>query len=420
MVHSLLGGIPELVDTVPESINTANIDLVQGTVTEVDRVADNETTGGNFGSSGGGPDSHDRLHSESADGTSMLPNISEQTRVSHEDTMGCEDGLDQSTVSSDAVPGSDTPPADSSNPNTKSALFPETIDHSFVDGPHALTPELAASVPLPDSRPASPIPFPEHSSPAQSTTPLFQEVGSIEHRSPSPSAYSLVPSRSRATSLDTTCPSSPMQPFTIANEPTSHSGKSVPSKLRNKPAPLSLAYLLHQADVLLTTYPPSHPSLHVAEIMGPDSAMRTWRPLPISTKVRDAIPEEQPYCETDDYLETLVNSSHIVIPSPPPSPLLGPRLPARKGKLSPRAASKALFDPRRITLRLGALTSAERRVLFIGALLVVGAAMALKSSKVSCVDSIVKGSEGDGLKRAWNGKWTIVSSVVAAWGRGLP
>ena len=66
------------------------------------------------------------------------------------------------------------------------------------------------------------------------------------------------------------------------------------------------------------------------------------------------------------------------------------------------------------------LSLAERRVLFMGALLVVGAAVALKSSKVPCVDGIMKASGGDGLKRLWNGKWMAISSVVAAWGRGLP
>ena len=414
MIHSLLGGIPELVDAEPEFQDTGNDDLASGTVTKVDNETATARSIKTFGSNGEEHGSHEQPRPKA---TLVSPNIGEQTRAFHEGIMKNEDEHDQSAVPSDVVPSSDTLLGDNSSPNIKPVPFPEAIVHSSEGGIHSSTLELTSSIPLPDSRPVSPTPSPEPSFPVHSTTPLPQEARSAGHHNPSPSASDRVPSRLRSSSLDLTCPS-PMQSPTVAHGSTSQFGKSAPSKSRNKPAPLSLTYLLRQADDLLTTYPPSHPSLRVTEIMGPDSAMRTWRPLPISTKARDAIPEKQLYNETDDYLETLVNSSHIVIPSPPPSPLLGPRS-AKKAK-APRAPGKALLDPRRIGLRLGALTPAERRVLFMGALLVVGAAVALKSSKVSCVDGIVKTSGGDGLKRLWSGKWTLISSAVAAWGRGLP
>ncbi|KAH0826682.1 hypothetical protein J3R83DRAFT_5071 [Lanmaoa asiatica] len=396
MIHSLLGGLPELVDGEPGSHDTGNHGLTQGTVTGVDRTSKNDIVG--FCSDdGAGP--HEQPSSETIDGTLGSPSISKQTPVSHDTFTGDKNELNQSTTPSDVVQNSGTLRASGLSPSTNPVLFPEATDHIRKSGPHSSTLELAASIP--------------------STAPLPQEARSVDPHCPSPSTSDRVPPRSRSPSSDLTRPS-PEQSPTVANEPTPHFDKSAPSKPRTKPAPLSLTFLLRQADDLLTAYPPSHPLLRVTEVMGPDSATRTWRPLPISTKARNAAPEKQPYHETDDYLETLVNSSRVVIPSPPPSPPPGSRLPAKKTNVSPRALSRAILDPRRIGLRLGTLTPAERRMLFMGALLVVGAAMALKSSEVTCVDGIVKTGGGDGLKRLWNDKWTLMTSVVAAWGRGLP
>ena len=417
MIHSLLGGIPELVDAQPEFHDTGNN---ESTVTEVDCVAEDETvTIARSRSDGGGAGTHEQPSSGAIDETLGSPNTSEQSHVSCGTFTGDGDELNQSTVPSDAVQRNGTL-SKSPSPSTKPIAIPDATDQNCAGDPHSSVLESAASIPLPDSRPASPITSPEPSSPVQSTMSLPQEARSVDRHNPSPSTSDHVPRRLRSSSSDLARPSSPMQTPRVADGPISHFDKSAPSKTRTKPAPLSLTYLLRQADELLTACPPSHPSLRITEILGPDSAMRTWRPLPISTKARDTAPEKQPYNLTDDYLETLVNSPYIVIPSPPPSPL-GRRLPAKKTKASPRALRKALLDPRRIGLRLGALTPAERRLLFMGALLVVGAAMALKSGKVPCVDGIVKTSGGDGVKRLWNDKCqTLVTSVVAAWGRGLP
>ena len=417
MIHSLLGGIPELVDAEPEFYGTG---VDKGTVPEVDHAAEDETASeepvARSRSHCGEPGTNEPPGSEAIDDTFGSPRVSEQTHVSRNALTGDGDEPEQITVL-DVTQGGDTFQANSSSPSTQPIPFPEATDHNYVGGPYGSALELAASIPLPDSRPASPTPSTGPPSPVQSSMLLSQEIASVDHHDPSLVTSDHVSSRSRSSS-DLTCPS-PLQSPTVSDRPSSHFEKA-PRKSRSKPPPLSLTYLLRQADDLLTAYPPSHPSLRVTEIMGPDSAMRTWRPLPISAKVPDAVPEKQPYNYTDDYLETLVNSSSIVIPSPPPSPPLGRRLPVKKGKASPKALSKALLDPRRIGLRLGALTPAERRMLFMGALLVVGAAMALKSGKVPSVDGIVKTSGGDGVKRLWNGKWTLISSVVAAWGRGLP
>jgi hypothetical protein len=418
MIHSLLGGIPELIDAEPEFHDTGNN---EGTVTEVDRAAEDQTVSiARSRSDGGGACTHEQPSSEAIDETLGSPNISKQSHVSCDTFTGDEDEPNQSTVPLDVVQTSGTLRSNSSSPSTNSIPLPDATGQNCAGDPHSSALELAASLPLPDSRPASPIPSPGPPSPVQSTMTLPQEARFVGHHNPSPSTSDQAPRRPRSPSSDPARPSSPMQSPTVENGPTSDFDKSAPSKPRTKPAPLSLTYLLRQADDLLTACPPSHPSLRVTEILGPDSAMRTWRPLSISTKFRNTVPEKQPYNYTDDYLETLVDSPYIVIPSPPPSPPLGRRHPAKKTKTSPRALSRPLLDPRRIGLRLGALTPAERRMLFMGALLVVGAAMALRAGKVPCVDGIVKTSGGDGLKRLWNGKWTLATSVVAAWGRGLP
>lgn len=424
MIHSLLGGIPELVDAEPETYDTNNGGLAQGAVIEVDRATEIEMVSGRSTvrsrSDSGGAGPQEQPNSEAIDGTLGSPDVGEQTHVSGNTSTGDEDELNRNSVPLDVVQNSDALRASSSSLSTKPISLPEVTMQICVGGPHSSTPELAASIPLPDSRPASPIYSSQPSSPIQSSLPLPQEALSADHHSPSLSRFDHVPLRSRSSSSDLIPPTSPMQSPAVANGPISHFGNAAPSKPKPKPVPLSLTCLLRQADDLLTAYPPSHPLLRVTEIMGSDSVMRTWRPLPLSATAQDAVPDKKLYDDADDYLETLVNSSHIVIPSPPPSPPLGPRIPTKKTKVSPRAPNKSLLDPRRIRLRLGALTPAERRVLFMGALLVVGTAMALKSNRLPCMDGLVRASGGDGLKRLWNDKWTLMSSVVAAWGRGLP
>ncbi|KAH7887088.1 rab-GTPase-TBC domain-containing protein [Phlebopus sp. FC_14] len=203
------------------------------------------------------------------------------------------------------------------------------------------------------------------------------------------------------------------RPTPSVPSPSPSPRKRSPSKYRN--APLSLPHLLRQTDALLAAYPPSHPSLRVRQTMGPDSVVWTWREPNLSQ-----IPTETPHEQSDDYLESLVNSSHIVLPTPPPSPPPSPPLPDKKLKPWRPSKAKALLSPRKIRLSLGALTPTERKVLFVGALLVVGAAIALKTGKIPRTGEVGngKGDAGEGLNRLWHGRWwSVVSSVVSAWGR---
>ncbi|KAG9313363.1 rab-GTPase-TBC domain-containing protein [Chiua virens] len=399
MIHSLLGRMPQLVDNETEIYHTENDDFNRGGVIGTGSFAEHEVA-------------CERSSVGPADSGGLA-----EPDVSDDSFTGEEYELDETALTSDVVQRNSNLPTNPPSPGTQAILHSETADQEHVDGPTFSTLDLALSIPLPASRPDSPLLSPEPPSPVQSSTSLAQNA-CVGPRDYSPSTSEHVPPRSPSTS-DLTCPSASQTPTTV-DEPTSHSHKSVPSKPKIKPAPLPLTYLLRQADDLLTTYPPSHPSLHVAEIMGPDSAVWTWRPIPISSKGPASVSEKQSCDARDDYLEALVNSPHIVIPSPPPSPRLGPRLSGKITKVSPKTQSRALWDARRIGRRLGALTPAERRVLFMGALLVVGAAVALKSSRSPCVEGIVKASGGDALKRLWNGKWKLMSSAVAAWGRGLP
>ncbi|KAF9225698.1 hypothetical protein BS17DRAFT_777520 [Gyrodon lividus] len=456
MIHSLLGRLPELVDA---EIDSSDIEAVDGedltrngrSEVEVDPTLEDRMVAGSAGArSSLDGDAHlypdisaqknpgDRVVAQ--DGTHIACDTFAAAHTGHGDGGGeletneMDEGgydlenpnpplLDEDRPHSEGSRSSSTPTwaSGSTDKDAASVLLRE----SSTLGPPAFST-------LPDSRSLSPPHSPKHPS-LQSTLPLQEDATVVDSPDPSaPNFHSLSSSsslssrsrtQSRSSSSHSTCSSSLEQSSTTPNPFASHSpqGSFPPSqsKSRSKPVPLSLPHLLRRADALLTAYSPSHPLIRVSEIMGPDSAMRTWHAPRISTEADNEV-ETAPSNQTDDYLESLANSSHIVIPSPPPSPLATPRLPEKKLRAPTRSAGQGLLNPRRIGLRLGALTPAERRVLLVGALFVVGAAIALKAVKVPGASGLVKASGGDALKRLWHGKWSLISSAVAAWGRGLP
>lgn len=171
---------------------------------------------------------------------------------------------------------------------------------------------------------------------------------------------------------------------------------------RGKPLPLSLPYLLRQADALLTIYPPSHPALRVHEIMGEDSVVQTWD-APTITNSRDTSVDEW---ESDDHLQSLVNSENVVVPTPPPSPVLRPCFP--KYDSTSRWNGKRVLGLRQAGFRMGLLTSLERRLMLAGVLLVIGVAVALKYNKLpKCLDSWM----------LWQSQRRLASSILTFWGR---
>ncbi|KAI6148763.1 rab-GTPase-TBC domain-containing protein [Pisolithus tinctorius] len=250
-----------------------------------------------------------------------------------------------------------------------------------TSSPAADTPSDTVAVGASGTRPESTVPFPHRPTRSSTSSPIL--------------VSSTFPSHDPEQS--TTLPSERAQPFTSCHQ-------AKPSR-QSKPTPLPLHQLLHEADILLTAYPPSLPSLAVYEIMGRDSVVRTWH-APTITMPRDG-PKDK--WESDDYLETLVNSQDIVIPSPPPSPILRPRTPSKK-KDSAIQRYKARYGLtlRRVGLPLGSLTPYERHLLLAGALLVVGIAVAVKSNRVPKVD---------GLKALWQRRWMLVSPIWTFWSR---
>ncbi|KIJ61536.1 hypothetical protein HYDPIDRAFT_31147 [Hydnomerulius pinastri MD-312] len=465
MIHSLLGGLPELVDAEPEPM-----------LSDLDNVVDADARGahGNEHGNEHPQDAVTALEDPTNNGDGGLEAILDEegnayqspaerktsgrhaenehavaTLDADEDKKTSRDTIDDTRIdqvlgladsdtimsegvellSSTASPSADSRQPSNTVPSPDSALLSESVGEDSASAAQHESPKPGSpAVGIPSDSRSHSLPSSSRStSPEGSISPSRSSQGDVTLAgSPDLSASKIDPSasppRSRPTHPSSLEPSSTASlPPTRRSSGTSsrHTSPSRAPKSRSKPVPLSLPQLLRQTEALLATYPPSHPSLHVSEIMGPDSVVRTWQAPTISAKAGNTLPEKVPYSQTDDYLESLAHSSHVVIPSPPPSPLLLPRLPEKKLRPPPKSAGKGLLR-RGVGFRLGALTPAERRVLLAGALLVVGAAIALKVGKVPCVSGLVDGSGGEGLKRLWHGKWSLVSSVVAAWGRGLP
>lgn len=107
-------------------------------------------------------------------------------------------------------------------------------------------------------------------------------------------------------------PNTPDRPRTP--EPTPVSLPSLPTlsptKLehkRKKPTTPLISILIH-ADTLYDKYPPSHPDLHIAEIMGPASVIFTWKQPSGSLSYSGSSTTE------DDEAERLVTSENVVLP----------------------------------------------------------------------------------------------------------
>lgn len=83
-----------------------------------------------------------------------------------------------------------------------------------------------------------------------------------------------------------------------------------PAKRAPKP-PVTLCSLLLQSDELFTQYPPSHPSLALSSIMGPQSVVFTW------SERFNRLPD-------DDEAEAMVEHPELVVrPRPEPEPVGG-------------------------------------------------------------------------------------------------
>ena len=151
---------------------------------------------------------------------------------------------------------------------------------------------------------------------------------------------------------------------------------SVPS-VKSSQARISLPSLLTHAAQLLEAYPPSLPELHVKDILGPKSAAHTWRPPP-----RENVFSVQFDNERDNEVESWVGGPDVVLPFVENEDIEGSetkrKTKSRKGPVTQRRRPFLLHG---IRLRLGVLTPTERRVLLVGALVVVGLAITLRQNR---------------------------------------
>ncbi|KAJ7281629.1 rab-GTPase-TBC domain-containing protein [Mycena rebaudengoi] len=147
-----------------------------------------------------------------------------------------------------------------------------------------------------------------------------------------------------------------------------------PRRKLRKREPQSLTELLAISDTLHRTYPPTHPSLQLSSIMGPQSVIFTW-----STDIADM--------PSNDEAECMVQRLDLVVYPEPPV------VPTEKEKNTLKRRQ------RRLKKRTG-----TRTALFVGAGLVLGVAVAV---------SVYGSRQGGDPSRDWRklGRW--VGGVVA-------
>lgn len=123
-------------------------------------------------------------------------------------------------------------------------------------------------------------------------------------------------------------------------------------------ARMSLSALLRQADDLLARFPPSHPRLDLGTIMGPRSTMITW------TESFSSLPP-------DDELEQYVKTPHLVV-----LPYVDPVEEAMI-KRKEEGDSGMRKVERKLRKGIFARANVQKRVVFAGAVLALGIAMAV-------------------------------------------
>ncbi|KAF8878714.1 rab-GTPase-TBC domain-containing protein [Infundibulicybe gibba] len=90
------------------------------------------------------------------------------------------------------------------------------------------------------------------------------------------------------------CPESPDM------EKSAESDTTTPPPYPKRPPKLSLPSLLAEADQLYAKYPPNHPSIHLASIMGPQSVVFTWS-------------ENPSHLPSDSTAEFMVNHPELIV-----------------------------------------------------------------------------------------------------------
>lgn len=142
---------------------------------------------------------------------------------------------------------------------------------------------------------------------------------------------------------------------TIQEKTPSPQAKSrSPSPVRIRRPRVSLSSLLERSDELFALYPPSHPTIALSSIMGPQSVVFTWSETP------SELPD-------DDEAELMVTQPQLVVlPPPPVEPESKEDMDDGKRHKRPH---RRLHKPRRLVV--------ERKTVVASAVLVLGVAMAI-------------------------------------------
>ncbi|KAI0337377.1 hypothetical protein BDW22DRAFT_952635 [Trametopsis cervina] len=132
---------------------------------------------------------------------------------------------------------------------------------------------------------------------------------------------------------------------------------------------VSLSSLLERADELYLLYPPSHPSMNLPSIMGPQSVMLTWS-------------ENPSQLPSDDDAELMVTQPHLIVLPPPEEDDTKEKMEETKDA---HGAAKRRRRTLRKPVRIGSVVIKQRTVV-ASAVLVLGVAMAVYGLQASTPD----------------------------------
>ncbi|KAG1729255.1 rab-GTPase-TBC domain-containing protein [Suillus lakei] len=139
--------------------------------------------------------------------------------------------------------------------------------------------------------------------------------------------------------------------------------------------PVSLPSLLTHAAQLLEAYPPTLPELRVKDILGPKSVVHTWKPPRGGFSI-------QSDNERDDDAESWVGSPDVIVPFTEDEDIEESENERKtKPRKGPITKHRRLVLLHLLRLRFGLLTSTEKRILLLGAVAVVGLAVALRQNR---------------------------------------
>ncbi|KAG2156876.1 rab-GTPase-TBC domain-containing protein [Suillus bovinus] len=168
-------------------------------------------------------------------------------------------------------------------------------------------------------------------------------------------------------------PTSPRTSRSSSRTASRSSSSSPPQKSCR--SPISLTSLLTHAAQLLEAYPPTLPELCVKDILGPKSVVHTWRPP------QDGFSTQWDN-ERDDEAESWVGSPDVVIPFIEDEDIEENENKRKtKSRKGPVTRDRRFVLLHRLRLRFGLLTFTEKRILLLGAIAVVGLAVALRHNR---------------------------------------